>query len=213
MTGTDTGVGKTWVSACLAEAWTRAGHRVAAFKAAESGCRVTKDGLVGEDDERLFVAAGAWQPERCRYLFKPAVAPGVAAEDLGTSIDFEVISRQTDTLCAVADRVLVEGAGGWLAPMGAGRTIEDLAQYLALPVLIVAHARLGTINHAALTVRAVRSAGLEVLAVVLSVQPGDDGELAVRNQTEIERAASVPVLALGADLVDSAVGRLAGLGL
>lgn len=213
MTGTDTGVGKTWVSACLAEEWTRAGHRVAALKAAESGCRVTREGLVGEDDERLFLAAGAWQPERCRYLFKPEVAPGVAADDLGTTIDFEVITRQVDGLRSVAERVLVEGAGGWLSPMGDGRTVEDLAQCLALPVLVVAHARLGTINHASLTVRAVRSAGLDVLAVVLSVRPGDDGSLAVRNQAEIERVAGVPVLAIDADLVGSAADRLAGLGL
>ena len=213
MTGTDTGVGKTWVSASLAAAWTRAGHRVAALKAAESGCKVTKDGLVGEDDEQLFRAAGGWQPERCRYLFKPAVAPGVAADDLGTTIDFEVITRQVDTLRSVADRVLVEGAGGWLAPMGDNRTVEDLAQCLALPVLVVAHARLGTINHASLTVRAVRSAGLEVLAVILSVRAEDDGPLAVRNQAEIERVAQVPVLAIDADLVGSAVARLAQLGL
>jgi dethiobiotin synthetase len=213
VTGTDTGVGKTWVSANLAEAWTRAGRRVAALKAAESGCRVTREGLVGEDDERLFRAAGGWQPERCRYLFKPAVAPGVAADDLGTLIDFEVITRQVDTLRGVADRVLVEGAGGWLAPMGDGRTVEDLAQCLALPVLVVAHARLGTINHAALTVRAVRSAGLDVAAVVLSIRPDDDGPLAVRNQAEIERVAQVPALAMDADLVDSAVARLAALGL
>jgi dethiobiotin synthetase len=213
VTGTDTGVGKTWVSASLATAWTRAGQRVAALKAAESGCKVTREGLVGEDDERLFQAAGGWQPERCRYLFKPAVAPGVAADDLGTTIDFEVITRQVDTLRAVSDRVLVEGAGGWLAPMGDGRTVEDLAQDLGLPVLVVAHARLGTINHSSLTVRAVRSAGLDVLAVILSVRAEDDGPLAVRNQAEIERVAQAPVLAIDADLVGSAVARLAQLGL
>jgi dethiobiotin synthetase len=213
VTGTDTGVGKTWVSAHLAAAWTRAGRKVAALKAAESGCRVTRDGLVGEDDELLFRAAGGWQPERCRYLFKPAVAPGVAADDLGTSIDFELITRQVDLLRSLAEVVLVEGAGGWLAPMGEGRTVEDLVQCLAIPVIVVAHARLGSINHAALTVRAVRSANLEVLAVLLSVQPGDDAPLAVRNQAEIERIAAVPVLPIDADLVPSVADRLARIGL
>jgi len=213
VTGTDTGVGKTWVTARLAEAWTQAGLRVAALKAAESGCRVTREGLVGEDDELLFRAAGSWQPERCRYLFKPAVAPGVAADDLGTSIDFDLITRQVDTLRSMADRVLVEGAGGWLAPMGESRTVEDLAGCLALPVLIVARAGLGTINHSALTVRAVRASGLEVAAVLLSVRPDDDGPFALSNQTEIERLTSAPVIPIGAGLLDSALARLARLGL
>lgn len=211
VTGTDTGVGKTWVTSRLASAWHQQGHRVAALKSAESGCRASAEGLVGEDDETLFRAAGAWQPERCRFLFKPAIAPGVAAEQLGMEIDFDRIVAQVDLLRGAADRVLVEGAGGWLVPMGGGRTIEDLAQCLALPVLIVARAGLGTINHSVLTVRAVRAAGLIAAAVVLSIRPEDDRDFAVANQAEIERLAGLPVVAMTDESAPSAAGRIAAL--
>jgi dethiobiotin synthase len=211
VTGTDTGVGKTWVSASLARHWSGEGHRVAALKVAETGCLADGQRLVGEDDEALVAAAGGWQPERCRYLFKPAVAPGVAADDLGITIDLERIVRQVDQLRAVSDRVLVEGAGGWLVPMGEGRTIEDLAQCLALPVLLVARAGLGTINHTALTVRAIRGAGLHATAVLLSVKPHDDPALALRNQTELERFLDVPVVPIDAARLPAAASRIAAL--
>lgn len=211
MTGTDTGVGKTWVSATLASEWTRAGLRVAALKAAETGCRPGPAGLVGEDDEILVRAAGGWQPERCRYLFKPAVAPGVAADELGMTIDFDRIADQVEVLRTAANRVIIEGAGGWLVPMGEGRTIEDLARRLAFPVLVVARAGLGTINHTALTVRAVWSAGLEVVAVAMSMKPGDDVPFALRNQSELERMLEVPVVPIDADLASAASDRIGRL--
>lgn len=211
VTGTDTGVGKTWVSARLASEWTATGLRVAALKAAESGCRTGPAGLIGEDDEVLVRAAGGWQPERCAYRFEPAVAPGVAAEEIGVTIDLDRIAGQVKTLRGVADRVIIEGAGGWLVPMGAGRTIEDLAIRLAVPVLIVGRAGLGTINHTALTVRAVRLAGLEVVAVALSVKPDDDEIFALRNQVEIERLVDVPVVLIDADRAPSASDRIGRL--
>lgn len=192
MTGTDTGVGKTWVTVRLAEAARARGLRVAALKAAESGCRLTHVGLEGEDDDALFAAAGEWQPERCRYRFEPAVAPGVAAEDVGQEIEFPVIAAQVERLRAAADLVLVEGAGGWLVPMGAGRTIEDLARALATPVLVAARGALGTINHALLTARAVRAAGLPLIGVAMSTRPDEDRAFVERNRIEIERHGGGP---------------------
>jgi dethiobiotin synthetase len=211
VTGTDTGVGKTWVSSRLATAWTRAGLRVAALKAAESGCRPVDGVLIGEDDEALFQAAGGWQSERCRFRFRPAVAPGVAADELDMVIDFEVIQQQVELLRETADRVIVEGAGGWLVPMGSNRTIEDLAQCLGARVLIVGRAGLGTINHSALTVRAVRGSGLEVAAVVLSMKPDDDEAFTLQNAAEIERLADVQCVVIGEDLVESAADRIGRL--
>jgi dethiobiotin synthetase len=193
VTGTDTGVGKTWVSSQILGAWRERGLRVAGLKAAESGCTCGPDGLRGEDDEALFVAAGGWQLERCVFRFEPAIAPGVAAEDAGVSIDFATIAGQVDRLRAVCDRVLIEGAGGWLAPMGDGRTIESLAQSLGHDVLIVGRAGLGTISHAALTARAVLAAGLRVAGVVLSRRPDEDATFAEQNAREIARIVDVPV--------------------
>ncbi len=214
MTGTDTGVGKTWVTAQLAAHWTAAGRRVAALKAAESGCELRDSGLHAADDDALFRAAGSWQPERCRYRFEPAVAPGVASDDLGTSIDFAVIDGQVDSLAALADVVLVEGAGGWLVPMGGDRTIEDLAVVLDLPVLVVGRAGLGTINHALLTVAAIRASERPVVAVALSVRPDDDLDLAERNAREIERLGRVPVIMVANNAAElaAALGSALGLG-
>lgn len=203
VTGTDTGVGKTWVTARIAEQLRANGTRVAALKAAESGCRVGPEGLIGEDDEVLFAAAGAWQPERCRHRYEPAVAPGVAAEDSGTPIDFELIAQQVDGLAAAADVVLVEGAGGWLVPMGGGRTIADLAARLAAPVLVVARAALGTINHSLLTVAAIRAAGLAPLGVAISVRSDDDPGMTARNRTEIERHGRIPTWLVPEDLASA----------
>lgn len=189
VTGTDTGVGKTWVTARLLEDARAAGLRVAGLKIAESGCI---DG-VAADDEILFQAAGAWQPERCRYRFVPAIAPGVAADDEGVVIDVDVIAGQVERLRGLADRVLVEGAGGWFVPMGGGATIESFAQRLGLPVIIVARAGLGTINHATLTVQSVRAAGLALDSLVMSIRPDDDAAFAERNAREIERLTGLAV--------------------
>jgi dethiobiotin synthetase len=206
VTGTDTGVGKTWASVQLLREWRGRGFRVAGLKAAESGCTQGPAGLRGEDDEALFEAAGAWQPERCRYRFEPAVAPGVAAEDAGVALDFGAIAAQVERLIGEAARVIVEGAGGWLAPMGEGRTVETLAQSLALDVLIVGRAGLGTISHASLTARAVAAAGLRVAGVLLSVRPEDDLAFAERNRREISRLVDAPVELLGS--ASSAIDRL-----
>jgi dethiobiotin synthetase len=194
VTGTDTGVGKTFVTAALARELSGAGYRVAAIKPAESGCpRVDQDGVEGvlraDDAETIASAAGGWQApeERCLYKFEEAVAPGVAAERVGVDIDLLAIQTLVQRVAAKADLALVEGAGGWLVPLGGGKTIADLAWVLRLPVVIVARGGLGTINHSLLTVDAVARRGLEVTGVVLSARP-DEGLDAVRsNRDEIVR--------------------------
>ena len=211
VTGTDTGVGKTWVTAGLARRARARGLRVAALKAIESGCRRAPDGsgaLIGEDDEALVEAAGAWQgPEdRCRCLFEPALAPGVVADDLGVRIDLDAIEQQARSLVARTDLTLVEGAGGWTVPLGAGRTISDLARRLAAPVVIVGRAGLGTINHSVLTVRAVAADGLEIAAVVLSRQATDDLATARRNAAEIRSQTGATVVV--SDELDRVLDRL-----
>ncbi len=187
VTGTDTGVGKTWVGCRLLEHWRAAGLSVAGLKVAESGGNA--------DDTALFEAAGSTQAERCQYVFDWPVAPGVAAEEAGVVIDFERIAAQLDRLSS-HDVALLEGAGGWMVPMGRGRTIADLAVVLGLPVLVVARAGLGTINHSVLTVEAIERRGLIVAAVALSLQPGDDEDLAWRNREEIGRLIQPSVLLL-----------------
>lgn len=184
ITGTDTGVGKTFVTCELARLGRSLGHRVFAFKPIETGCV----GL-GDDQRALVAAAGDWQTDDLRgcYQFPLPAAPSVAAT---SPISFDRI-RQTFALGASqADLVLVEGAGGWRVPITDSTDMSTLATALGLPVIIVARATLGTINHTLLTAEAVGGA---LAAVILSVQPGDDLAFAESNRGQIRPRLSVPV--------------------
>jgi dethiobiotin synthetase len=186
VTGTDTGVGKTFVSCSLAARLTRRGWRVAAVKPAESGC---VDG-VAADAEAIAIAAGDWQaPDaRCLYRLREAVAPGVAARREGVDVSVDRCAAFARAVGEHADLILVEGAGGWRVPLDpAHGTISDLAKEIGLPVLIVARATLGTINHAVLTAEAVEQDGCAIASIVLSVRPEDDMAMATSNAEEIAR--------------------------
>ncbi len=190
VTGTDTGVGKTFVTAALAARSTARGWRVAAVKPAESGCEVGPSGLIAADADIIAEAAGGWQDaaSRCLYRLRAAVAPGVAARREGITIDLDECVGFVKAIAAHAELVLVEGAGGWRVPLDGGdQTIADLARRLGLPVVIVARAGLGTINHAVLTAEAVAHDDCELGAVVMSIRPGEDLAFAMSNAEEIAR--------------------------
>jgi dethiobiotin synthetase len=210
VTGTDTGVGKTFVTSALARYLVAGGRRVAAIKPAESGCRPVADGLWADDAETIAAAAGDWQgpDERCLYRFEAPLAPGVAAELEGRPLVVEEAVGFVRRVAAGAELVLVEGAGGWLVPLGGGQTIADLAVALSLPVLVVARGTLGTINHSLLTVQAIRSRGLPVAGVVLSVVSPTDLAAAHANRREIQRHGGVPVWILGSGGWDPEPGAL-----
>jgi dethiobiotin synthetase len=201
VTGTDTGVGKTFVTASLARELTLRGLRVAALKPAESGCQPGADGaLRAEDAEAIAAAAGGWQrrDQQCLYRLRAALAPGVAAELESQSLSLEAMVDFVGEVAAAADVAVVEGAGGWLVPLAGSLMIADFAAALALPVVVVARGTLGTINHSLLTVESVRARGLTVAGVVLSVRPNEDRAAAERNRAEIARHAAVPVWILAA---------------
>lgn len=184
VTGTDTGVGKTFVSAALTGRARTAGKKVFAFKPIETGC----DGA-GPDQEVLYAAAGGWQTGLLRgvYRLKHPVAPLVAAQSEGVTIDLQRIHQTYREGAARADFTVVEGAGGWRVPLTVSADIASLARQLALPVVIVARATLGTINHTLLTIEAVERDGCAVGAVVLSRRPGEDLEFAQSNLEQIAR--------------------------
>ena len=205
VTGTDTDVGKTYVTCALIRRARTRGHKVFAFKPIESGCLPGPGGeREGADQELLVHAAGNWQQGQLRGLYRFAMpaAPLVAAEAAETSIDLEQV-------CAVArsgsqqwqaSLTLVEGAGGWRVPITATADMSTLALSLGLPVLVVARAGLGTINHTLLTIEAVQRDGLSLAAVVLSRRPHDAAGFAETNRREIARRWAGRVLLLGADL-------------
>jgi dethiobiotin synthetase len=176
ITGTGTGVGKTFIACELARCARDLGHRVFGFKPIETGCTRTTTGLVGSDQELLCEAAGGWQDGELRgaYQFEPPVAPLVAAEQAGIEIDVPRIDSILERGARGTSFVIVEGAGGWRVPITATVDMAALAQRCGLPIIVVAQAGLGTINHSLLTVEAVERDGQQVAALVLSKHPDED---------------------------------------
>jgi dethiobiotin synthetase len=160
--GTDTGVGKTHVALALVRGLVRSGKRVAAMKPVAAGATRTPDGLRNDDALQLASVANVSVPYETLnpFCLEPPVSPHIAAEQAGIVIDPEVICRKFRELATGADAVIVEGAGGWLAPISRTRTMEEVAQALRLPILMVVGLRLGCLSHALLTARAVRASGL-----------------------------------------------------
>jgi len=173
VTGTDTGVGKTIVSASLLAAMAAAGERVRAHKPVVSGLDDALEAIVGAEgywpaDHELLGAAAGMAPDAVSPLrFGPAVSPHLAAQLAGEPIQPDLLLAQARA-GEVGETLIVEGVGGLLVPLTESYTICDLAVQLELPLVIVARPGLGTINHTLLTLRVARDAGLEVLAVVLT---------------------------------------------
>jgi dethiobiotin synthetase len=161
ITGTDTGVGKTWATLYLIKVLRSRGLKVAGMKPVATGA-VCRDGrLVNEDALALQRAASVSLPYEMvnPFLFEPPVSPHIAAELAGRSIDLALIVRAFRELQEHADCVLVEGVGGWKAPLSRGEQVSDLAAALGLPVILVVGMRLGCLNHALLTHGAIQSSG------------------------------------------------------
>lgn len=161
VTGTDTSVGKTLVSTALVLMYGRQGGRVAGLKPVVSG--VTEGGL-WEDVEALRRASAPPRStaECTLYAFEPAIAPHWAAHQDGRVLDIESLVSFVREQAHAVDWVVVEGAGGFLVPLGGGLGFGDLAQALALPVVLVVGLRLGAINHALLSYEAIVARGLVV---------------------------------------------------
>jgi len=164
VTGTDTGVGKTLVSVSLVKALVKHGLRVSAMKPIASGSEHTAEGLRNADALALAAAANVAAPYTAvnPYCFEPAISPHIAAEEAGIDVDLRVIRRAFETLAAGADQVVVEGAGGWYAPITQAHAMSDLPKLLGFPVLLVVGLRLGCLNHALLTKRAIEAEGAEL---------------------------------------------------
>ena len=161
VTGTDTGVGKTRVSCIILRQWRAAGLSVRGMKPVASGCRRTRGGLRSDDALALMSASGARMPYAMvnPCALEPPVAPHLAARAVGMRLCPERLARQGAALGAGAQRLLVEGAGGWRVPLGDDCTMADLARRLELPVLLVVGMRLGCINHALLSAAAIAADG------------------------------------------------------
>jgi dethiobiotin synthetase len=196
VTGTDTGVGKTVLSAALLAAIAAAGEPVRAHKPVVTGL----DDPPGEwpPDHELLARAASMEPQEVAPLrYGPAVSPLLAAQFAGERIDPDRIVASADAALRTADAqggaLIVEGVGGLLVPLAEDLTVRDLAARLGLPVLIAAQPGLGTINHTLLTLHAARAAELDVRAVVLTPWPARPSVLERSNRETIARLGQVEV--------------------
>lgn len=212
ITGTDTGVGKTVVTAALAAVLRADGVNVGVMKPIATGCVRRREGLVSEDAEFLAKAADAPEPldEISPIRLAEPLAPTVAAARAGVELDLLPMWRAWDRLKRAHDVMLVEGIGGALCPVTPRQSVADLAQRFHLPVLVVARPVLGTINHAAMTVEVLRARGLEVAGIVLNRYDHDSDDVAQStNPDEVQRVTGAPVLGLVPD--DRATGVSSGV--
>ena len=162
ITGTDTGVGTTFVTCALLYTLKAQGIAAIGMKPIAAGGEMTPDGLNNEDVEALQLASVVKQQREdlnC-YLLSEPIAPHIAAANEDIDIDLDVIRQRFDQLAELADVVLVEGVGGFIVPLGDNINTADLAQNLDLPVILVVGMRLGCLNHALLTQEAILARGL-----------------------------------------------------
>lgn len=164
LTGTDTGIGKTFASCALLHAWRAQGFTAAGFKPVASGLEETPAGLVNEDVLALHAASspGFALTELNSFALREPASPHLAAELEGVRITAAPILARAAQLRERSERLLVEGVGGFQVPLAPGLSSADLASLLDLPVLLVVGIRLGCINHALLTAAAIRARGLHL---------------------------------------------------
>jgi dethiobiotin synthetase len=173
ITGTDTGVGKTWVAVALTRALVELGLKTAVMKPVAAGAMQTPEGARNDDALELLAASNvhAAYEDVNPWLLATAASPHLAARHDGVTIGYEKIALAHHKLAAQSDLVLVEGAGGWLAPISATATMADVAERLGLPVILVVGMRLGCLNHALLTREAIRSCGLTFAGWIANRMP------------------------------------------
>lgn len=157
VTGTDTGVGKTFVSCALLRALRVQGVAACGYKPVASGCERAGEGLRNADALALQEAAGTREPYPLinPYAFEPAIAPHLAAQAAGATVALPVLNAAHTDLAARYSLVLVEGAGGWQVPLNGDHSFADWVAQRQWPVLLVVGMRLGCINHALLSAESI----------------------------------------------------------
>lgn len=202
VTGTNTEVGKTLVSCALLHAL-RAHHaKVVGMKPVAAGATHTAQGWVNEDTQALRAASSLTVPAELDnpYCLPDPMSPHLAAQRAGQTIEVNLLVQRYQQLAALADAVVVEGAGGFIVPLSDTESSADLAQRLALPVILVVGLRLGCLNHAVLTQEAIAARGLTLAGWVANrVDPHmlavDDNIDSLRQRLHAPLLAEIPHLA------------------
>lgn len=185
ITGTDTGVGKTFVGCGLAAALTERGKSVGVLKPAETDCALQAGEFVPEDALRLATFARSTLPvdQLCPYRFAPPLAPSVAAEMAGVSIDPQWLRTLFHQRRAQHDVMLVEGAGGLLVPLVGRYSYADLAREFETALLVVVGSKLGALNHTLLTLHCAQAMALPVAGYIVN-HPFETVDLATRTNVK-----------------------------
>lgn len=171
VTGTDTGVGKTLISAALLIAAKNRGLSTAALKPVAAGCEVTAAGLRNDDALLLqsVITENLTYEQINPVALEPAIAPHIAAQQAKRVLSVDRLAGFCRGVLNTADFTLVEGAGGWRVPLNPSETLADLPRVLNLPVILVVGIRLGCINHTLLTVEAIARDGLQLVGWVANL--------------------------------------------
>ena len=164
ITATDTDAGKTFISTQLLHYWHQCGHSTLGFKPIASGCQKTSEGWKNEDALKIMAVSNVTLPynQVNPYTFEPAIAPHIAAQEVGVEINIQEIADNILEQHNKADYTIVEGVGGWLVPLNKKETLADLARLLNFPVILLVQLRLGCINQALLTAQAIEQTGLKI---------------------------------------------------
>lgn len=163
--GTDTNVGKTFVTSRMIRHFAQQGLKTIGMKPVASGCELDQNGqFMNEDVIALTSASNVNAPldDVNPYRFQPAIAPHIAAQQIGVNVNLNTIQQAYERLSELGDIVIVEGAGGFLVPINDTQSLADLVVKLNLPTILVVGMRLGCINHALLTVESIKAKGLKL---------------------------------------------------
>ena len=179
VTGTDTNVGKTLITAGLAALMQSLGYKAGVYKPVQSGAQ-EKNGFLISPDLAFVKKLDFFVETHCSYLLKEPSAPYVAAEMENTKIDLKTIEQDFNTIRQKCETTIVEGAGGLMVPVSQGLLMSDIAKKLDIPLLIIAKPDLGTINHTLLTINYAKSIGLDIAGVIINRYPQGTKNAAIK---------------------------------
>ncbi|MCE2570061.1 dethiobiotin synthase [Motilimonas eburnea] len=196
VTGTDTEVGKTFVSCALMQALRQAGQTVIGYKPIAAGAELSHHGLLNDDALLLQQNGSLPLPYEAvnPIVFAPPIAPHIAAAQAQQTINMQVVEQGYQNLLEQgADTLLVEGAGGWHLPLGNGQNLSDWVAQAQLPVIMVVGMKLGCLNHALLTAESITRAGLKLVSWVAN-SPGVEQGFLAENIAHLEQVIDAPLL-------------------
>lgn len=210
VTGTDTGVGKTTIAVALVRQLAAADRRVVGLKPVASGAERTAGGLRNADAVALAAASSVARPYGSTnpYCFEPAIAPHLAAADVGVPIVLPDLVAWYEGAASGVDFAVVEGAGGWRVPLHPEGYLSDLPEALGLGVILVVGLRLGCLNHARLTLEAIERSGRCPLLGWIGNGVAADFTRAPENVATLGRLLGTPPLAVVPPVADSAPAQV-----